>query len=191
VNGLEILPYYSTVEEYLAAEERSEQKHEYLAGVIYAMAGTTIEHERISMNIVRTLGDQLRGKPCEVFSSNVKVRIQTGFAEFYYYPDATVDCGTARGESLFAAEPRVIFEVLSPSTERIDRGEKLRNYQALPSLEAYVIVDQSRPAVTLYRREGSSWKMELVTEQDAIVSFPGVGCTLTLASIYERTSLLR
>ncbi len=101
------------------------------------------------MNIVRTLGNKLQGDPCEVFSSNVKVRIQTGFAEFYYYPDATVDCGTARGESLFAAEPRVIFEVLSPSTERINRGEKLRNYQALPSLETYAIVDQSRPADAL------------------------------------------
>jgi Uma2 family endonuclease len=191
VNGLETAPYYSTAEEYLAAEERSEQKHEYLAGVIYAMAGTTIEHERIAMNIIRALGDQLRGQPCEVFSSKVKVRVQTGFAEFCYYPDATVDCGTARGESLWAAEPRVIFEVLSPSTERIDRGEKLRDYQALPSLEAYAIVDQSRHAVTLYRRQDPSWKMELFTETDAIVSLPSIGCVLTLASIYERTALWR
>ncbi len=183
--------YYTSVEGYLAGERVSQQKHEYLAGVIYAMASTSIGHDRIANNIVRELGNQLRGRRCEVFSSDVKVRIRSNGGEFYYYPDATVDCGGAGDSSLFAEEPRVIFEVMSPDTERIDRGEKLANYQALPSLEVYALVDQFHIAVSAYRRSGSGWKMEFLTDKDHLLEMPGIGCTLPLAAMYERTFLLR
>ncbi len=114
--------YYTSVEDYLAGERVSQQKHEYLAGIIYAMAGTSLGHDRIANNILGELRQQLRGKPFETFSSDVKVRIRNNGAEFYYYPDVTVDCSNAADRSLFAEEPRVIFEVMSPETERIDRG---------------------------------------------------------------------
>ena len=136
----------------MASEAVSDVRHEYLAGVVYAMSGTTVTHGRIIHNIDRELGQQLRGRRCEAFTSEIKVRIRVGADEFYYYPDVLVDCGEPPGESLFAEEPRVIFEVLSPSTERTDRYEKRLNYQKLATLDVYVLVDQARVAVTAYRR---------------------------------------
>lgn len=182
--------YFASVDDYLAGERISEKKHEYLAGVIYAMAGTSIGHDRIAGTIGRHLGNQLAGKPCEVFSSDVKVRIRSREADFFYYPDVTVDCSGAGNAALFAEEPRVIFEVLSPDTERTDRGEKLRNYQSLPSLEAYVLVDQFHVAITIYRRQGDGWVNEFLTELESdAVDLPGIGCRLPLSAIYERTGL--
>ena len=190
VTTLERPGYLKTPEEYLAAERVAEQKHEYLAGTIFAMAGTTWDHERIATNVCGELRAQLRGKPCEVAGSNIKVRIREAAAQFFYYPDVTVDCGRAAGASLFAEEPRVIFEVLSPETERIDRVEKLYNYQALPSLQVYVLVDQLRLAVTVYRRRNGDWEVELFTNKNESLQLPEIECSLPLSAIYERTELL-
>jgi Uma2 family endonuclease len=181
--------YYISPADYLAGERVSQQKHEYLAGVVHMMAGTSIGHDRIAGNIYRHLGNQLEGHPCEAFTSDVKVRIRAQAAEFFYYPDVTVDCSTQGNSSLFAEAPRVIFEVLSPDTERVDRGEKLRNYQALPTLEVYGLVDQYHVAVTLYRRAGDDWVCEFLTEKTDVIALPGIGCELPLAAIYERTRL--
>ncbi len=181
--------YYISTEEYLAGERISQQRHEYLAGIIYAMAGTTIQHSRIVSNIVADLIRQLRGKPCDVFSNDIKVHIQSDVAEFYYYPDVIVDCGGPAGESLFAKEPRAIFEVLSPDTERIDRAEKLRNYQCVPSVELYALVDQHHVAVTVYRRTGSGWESQFLTQKTESVELASAEFDLALASIYERTHL--
>jgi Uma2 family endonuclease len=183
--------YLKTSEEYLAAERIAEQRHEYLAGSVYAMAGTSRDHERIAINICGELRAQLRGRPCEVLASNIKVRIGKEAKHFFYYPDATVDCGSAAGDSLFAEQPRVIFEILSPETERIDRVEKLYNYQTLPSLSVYVLVDQLRLAVTVYRRKNAEWTVELLTKKDDILKLPEIGCALPMTSIYERTHLVR
>ena len=182
--------YYQTPDEYLAGERVSQEKHEYLAGVIYAMAGMSIGHDRIAGNIYRHLVNQLSGRS-EAFSSDVKVRIRKDAADFFYYPDVTIDCSGAANAALFADEPRVIFEVLSPDTERIDRGEKLRNYQALLSLEVYALVDQFHIAVTLYRRTAEGWKMEFLTEATDVISLASIDCTLPLSASYERTYLLR
>jgi Uma2 family endonuclease len=153
------------------------------------MAGTSIGHDRIAGNIYRHLGNQLSGRRCEAFSSDVKVRIRKDAADFFYYPDATVDCSGAGNASFFAAEPRVIFEVMSPDTERIDRGEKLRNYQAISSLDVYALVDQYHVAVTIYRRTADGWVMEFLTEKSDVLPLPTIECTLPLAAIYERTGL--
>jgi Uma2 family endonuclease len=182
--------YYVSPEEYLEAELVASEKHEYLAGVVYAMSGPSIGHTRIAGNIYRALGNQLSGRPCEAFTSDVKVRIKRDDAEFYYYPDATVDCGGAADQSLFAEEPRVIFEVLSPETARIDRGEKLPNYQSLPSLDVYVLVDQFHLALTVYRRTTTGWSVEIITGAEESLLLPTIDCTLPLSTIYERTGLL-
>lgn len=187
----ELADYYTSVEGYLAGERVSQQKHEYLAGVVYAMAGTTIDHDRIAGNIYRSLGNQLAGKKCETFSSDVKVRIENDGAKFYYYPDVTVDCGTPTGSSLFAERPVAIFEVMSPDTERIDRGEKLRNYQSIPSLQVYALVDQFHIAVTVYRRTDDDWTMEFLTSQEDVLALPHADCSLRMADVYERTHLVR
>lgn len=176
--------YYITPEEYLASERISQTKHEYLAGVVYAMAGASRGHNRIVGNIARELSSQLRGKPCEAFSSDMRLTIQNGSTEFYYYPDVVVDCsGSTRN---MVEEPTVVVEVLSPDTERVDRGEKLNNYQNLPSLKAYVLVDQFHAAVTVYRREGDNWCMDFFGEKNAVIELPSIGCALPLSAIYER-----
>ena len=183
--------YYCSPEDYLAGERVSQQKHEYLAGVIYAMAGTTIGHGRIAGNITRHLNNLLRSGRCEAFSSEIKVCIRKDAANFFYYPDVVVDCSGGEDSSLFAEHPRVIFEVLSPDTERIDRGEKLLNYQALPSLDVYGLVDQFHIAVTLYRRTSEGWVSEFLTEKSDVISLPTIECELALTAVYERTHLVR
>jgi Uma2 family endonuclease len=183
--------YPQKPEEYLAAERVADQKREYLAGVTYGMAGASADHQRIAANIARHLGNQLSGKRCEVFSMNMKVRIRKGGATFFYYPDATVDCSTLAGDSYFADEPRVIFEVLSPEIERIDRVEKLYNYQMLSSLLVYVLVDQFRLAVTVYRCKNDDWAVELLTKKEDVLKLPEIECALPMTVIYERTHLVR
>ena len=191
-NALQVEAEYVTPEEYLASEAVSDARHEYLAGAVYAMSGTTMGHGRIIRNLLSELARQLRGRRCEAFTSEIKVRIPIGRESFYYYPDIVVDCGQPTDESLFAEEPRVIFEVLSPSTERTDRYEKRLNYQKLTTLDVYVLVDQARVAVTVYRRaDGENWTTEFLRDPQAVLDLPTVGCTLPLATIYERTRLVR
>jgi Uma2 family endonuclease len=176
-------------DEYLAGEVHAEDKHEYLDGTVHMMAGASIGHDRIAGNIYRIIGNKLAGHPCEVFTSDVKVRVKPGKAEFYYYPDVTVDCSTQRNSSLYAESPRVIFEVLSPDTERVDRCEKRLNYQTLPSLEVYCLVDQFRVAVTVYRRTESGWTQDFFADKANVIPIPSIGCELSVAAIYERTGL--
>lgn len=178
--------FYVTPEAYLAAERVSDSKHEYLAGFVHAMAGAGRWHNLITGNIFRELGDQLRGKACIPFGSDMRLRIQRPGATFYYYPDVTVDCSGRDEDEV--EEPSVIFEVLSPATERADTGDKLFNYQSLPSMRAYVLVNQSNPALTIYRRGGESdeWVMEFLATLDATLELPEIGCVLPLKVIYER-----
>lgn len=186
-NALRLEDYHVTPEQYLAAERFSDVKHEYVAGKVYAMAGTTADHERIASNIVRELGNRLRGRKCEVFSSNLRVRIrQPGRKEFYYHPDALVDCTGLPGRAIYAEAPVVIFEVLSPETERVDVGEKLACYRSLPSLCVYAMVNQINAAITIHRRNGDEWDTEFLGRVDAILELPEIECSLPLSAIYER-----
>ncbi|MBK8098325.1 MAG: Uma2 family endonuclease [Planctomycetes bacterium] len=113
----------------------------------------------------------------------------SALAPFYYYPDVTIDCSGIPDAALFADHPRVIVEVLSPESERIDRGKKLRNYLGLPSLDAYVLVDQHRMAVTVYRRQEGGFIRELLTEKHEALTLSTIGCTVPLAACYQRTGL--
>lgn len=178
-------------EEYLASESTSLERHEYVGGAIYSMAGTSARHDKIVGNIYAKLLQQLSGGGCEVFSSNLKVGIRNGPKEVYYYPDVVVDCSGVPDESYFAQEPRIIFEVLSPETQRVDRGEKLLNYQTLGSLDAYVLVEQKTVAVIVYRRKDNGLQPEVLTDLSATLDLPTLGCSLPLRAVYERTELLR
>jgi Uma2 family endonuclease len=187
--ALRLEDYYTTPEAYLVAERISATKHEYVAGKVCAMAGAFAGHERITSNIVGELRAQLSGKCCEVFSSNMRVRIhQPGEPESYYYPDAVVDCSRLANTAIYAEEPTVIFEELSPETERVDVGEKLSNYRSLPSLRVYILVNQFNPAVTIYRRVDAAWQIEFLGRMDAILELPEIQCSLPLAAMYERMS---
>lgn len=173
-----------SVADYLAFEETSAVRHEYIGGEIHAMAGESLPHNTIALNIASALRGKLRSGPCRAYVENVKVRFEIAREEIFYYPDVVVSCHPASGERLFLSQPTLIFEVLSPSTENVDRREKKLNYQQISSLEEYVIVAQERREVTIFRRAGS-WVAETVNAPEAVVEFRSVQQTMTLAEIYE------
>lgn len=139
--------------EYLAAEAKSDVRHEFLDGQVYALAGGTPEHAALAAAVIGELRNALRGKPCRVYSSDVRVRIEaTGLTT---YPDASVVCGqleTSREDPNAIVNPVVLVEVLSESTEAYDRGAKTQHYRRIPSLREYVLVAQHEPLVEVYRR---------------------------------------
>lgn len=188
-------PYRFTVEEYLTFERASDERHEYLDGVIYAMAGESPDHGRICMNLAATFVPQLRGSDCEAFSKDLKVRCGPYRAHtregLYAYPDLVVICGALQFHDQaqdVLVNPTVIVEVLSPSTESFDRGEKFRLYRAwLPTLTDYLLVTQDRPLVEHYhRQEDDTWVLHTMEGLQGHVHLETIGCTVPLADVYER-----
>jgi len=156
--------------EYLAWEETQREKHQYLGGEVYAMAGGTPRHNRLSANVLRDLGVALRNGPCGPFTSDQKVYVPaTGD---FVYPDGSVVCGPTvlhAGTKDVIENPSVIIEVLSKSTEPHDRGDKWKDYQSIPSLTDYVLVSQRLPRLEHYRRDGDgSWRYRAVTAGDRV-----------------------
>lgn len=170
--------------EYLAFEASSAVKHEFVGGDIHAMSGASLAHNQIAGNIYSTLRAALRGGPCQVFMSDVKVRLEAARDEFFYYPDVVVSCHPTGGETHVLRFPTLVFEVLSPATESIDRREKLANYRLAQTLEEYVLVAQDRREVTIFRR-GMGWQGEIFAVPEARVEFQSVKQTMTVAAIYE------
>jgi len=179
-----------SVEEYLEGERLSEIRHEYLGGKVYAMAGASDDHNRIAINIVSQLVERLRGKRCEPFGADMKLKIPG--SEAFYYPDALIACDPSDSATYFRERPTVVFEVLSPDTERIDLREKRFAYSLIPSLKVYVIVAQDRIEVTILRRgKTRQWVGEVLSERDAVLKLPEVKVEISLARIYERTAVAR
>jgi Uncharacterized protein conserved in cyanobacteria len=175
---------YVPVEEYLAAEETSEMRHEYLGGLVYAMAGETLKHNRISGNIYVLLYQHLKGKPCRVFVSDIRVNFQMREDEYYYYPDIVVTCDARDAHPRFVNFPKFIIEVLSDSTERIDKREKFFTYTTIESLEEYVLVSQNAAEVTVYRR-ANGWQSEKISGLDASVTLNSLPLSVPLNAIYD------
>jgi Uma2 family endonuclease len=168
-----------SVEEYLQLEEAATVKHEYVAGVIYALAGASQRHNRIVGNTFARLWLSVQGGPCRVFASDMKVKIGD---EAVYYPDVVVTC-SEEPHPLYLERPCLIVEVLSPSTEGTDRREKLLNYQKVASLQAYVLVDAESRRIEGYYREADGWLYRLV-EEEGEVPFPCAEVKLSLEAIY-------
>jgi Uma2 family endonuclease len=179
-----------TPEEYLALERNAEFKSEYLDGRIVAMTGATIEHATITGNVHGELRTRLRGGPCRAFVSDM--RVQVGGGRRYTYPDVTAVCGEPR---LMDAtldtlmNPVLIVEVLSPSTEAYDRGEKFQHYRAIDTLREYVLIAQDRVLVERYVRSGEFWTLSAITDLDASLELTSVGCTIPLREIYENVEV--
>ena len=171
-----------SVAEYLEGEKDAAVRHEYVAGQAYAMAGASARHNRIALNIAGRLNDLLGDGDCEAFMADMKVSVAP---DLYYYPDVTVTCDPPGGDPYVRTAPRLVVEVLSPSTERADRHEKLAAYKNCPSVREYALVSQDRMLVELHRRVGDGWQTELLTEADERCAFDSVGLTLTLADIYR------
>lgn len=174
-----------SVENYLAGEQRARLKHEYVAGMIYAMAGGTYAHSLIASNVLGELYAQLKGKPCRALNSDSKVRVQSGTYTRFYYPDASVVCGENVLDEVFQDKPTVIVEVLSETTRRTDEGEKLEAYQKIPTLNVYLMFEQDIAGVVVYRRAGTTFQREVYSDLAAIIPLPEIAAELRLASVYE------
>jgi Uma2 family endonuclease len=178
------------VEDYLAFEERSEIKHEYINGEIYAMAGASTRHNRITLNLASRLIGRLRDSPCEVFVADVKLHLKELGVEIFYYPDLMVCCDPNDREPYYRTQPCLIVEVLSSGTARIDRREKLFAYARLDSLQAYLLLEQDRIGATLYWREGGDWRWAEFSDPHAELPLPCADLTVPLAELYEGTGLV-
>jgi Uma2 family endonuclease len=180
-------------EEYLQGEQLAESRHEYVDGQVYAMAGTSANHDRIATNILAELRNRLRGSKCEPFSSDFKLHIPATapkFAEYFYYPDVMVACDPTEDAELYRERPTVLFEVLSPSTTRVDRSEKATIYHQIPTLKTYVIVDQEKVSMTVMRKSATGWSREIIEDAKASLKLPEIGVEIPVAAIYERTKLV-
>ena len=186
-----------TVEAYLALERESEERHEYLDGDVYAMAGESPEHGAICMNLYGSLWPQLRGTPCQAFAKDTKVRSGrlplpgASMQGLFSYPDLVVVCGDMQFHDQFRdvlLNPTVIVEVLSASTEAFDRGEKFRRYRTwLPTLQDFLLVAQDKPLIDHYHRvEAHRWELVSMEGLDASLHLESIHCTLQLAEVYER-----
>ena len=173
-----------TVEEYLQGEPLSELRHEFVDGEIFAMAGGLLNHNTISGNFYGEIRSHLRGKPCRVFMADALVRILAFNQDAFYYPDVMVGCDERDTHTQFLRFPKLIIEVLSKSTERVDRSEKFLRYITIPTLEEYVLVEQKCQAVTIFRRR-LDWGQEMIDDPQGIVRLESVALELPLATFYE------
>jgi Uma2 family endonuclease len=181
-------PHFLTVEEYLEGEQLSDIRHEYIGGLVYAMAGTSDEHNFIVTNCLAALHAHLRGKTCRVFVLDAKVRLQANADDIFYYPDLMVACDPRDTDRFFKRYPRVLLEVLSESTERIDRREKFLSYTQIETLEEYILVGQDKMEVTLFRR-GNRWQAEVFHAATQSLPLASIDFSIPLASIYEGVNM--
>lgn len=179
---------YVTRQEYLERERRAETKSEYHDGVIVAMAGANRQHDRIVVSLISNLNNQLQNAACEPRSSDTRVYVPA--CNRYFYPDVSVVCSEVEYEDMeedTLLNPRVIFEVLSDSTERMDRRLKADCYRTLPSLTTYVLVSQDEPRMEILTPQpNDAWRMDVVKGLNAVLDLPVIGCQLRLADVYAR-----
>lgn len=180
-----------TPQEYLAIERSTQQKNEYLNGEIFAMGGASERHNLIVGNVFASLHAQLRGQPCKVYSSDMRVKINT--TGLYTYPDVVALCGEAKFDDAqhdTLINPGVIIEVLSKSTEGYDRGEKFAHYRRVEALTEYVLISQERCRVEHYLRQpDNQWLMSEASQIEEGLQLPSINCRLMLADIYEKVDL--
>ncbi len=171
---------------FLSWTERREGRWELVEGVIVAMAGAKRQHDRVVINTLSLLRGQLAGKTCEPFTADTFIRVPGGN---YRMPHAGVDCGQAEGDERWAKEPRLVVEVLSPSTRDFDMYGKLDEYKRVPSLWHILLIDPDAPQATLWSRGADGdWTHETSRELEAVIPLPALDLTLPLAELYARVS---
>ncbi len=181
---------YVTPAEYLEFERKSVYRSEYLHGEIFAMTGASRKHNLITANILAELHRQLKGKPCEVYASEMRVKVAT--SGLYTYPDVVVVCGEPQLEDDYLdtlLNPTVLFEVLSESTERYDRIAKSGYYQAIESLSEHLLVAQDEICVEQYVKQvEGQWTVTETRSIDGTIELHSIDCSLTLQEIYDKVS---
>lgn len=177
-----------TPKRYLDVERRAERRSEFVAGQAYAMAGGTPEHNQIAPNITAELRQRLRPRGCRTFSSDQ--RVYSPSSDAYLYPDVTVVCGSPTFTDRFAdtlANPTLIVEVLSPSTELFDRGIKFGLYRQIPSLRVYILVSSREARIEVFcRQDDGDWRIEEFVGRDATLAIPEWELAIPLADIYDQ-----
>ena len=175
---------FISADDYLEGEKVAETKHEFVAGHVYAMAGASEEHNLIVTNLVASLHAHLRGKPCRLFATDMKVRLLVSTTDIFYYPDLMVTCDARDTDRYFKRFPKVLIEVLSPDTERTDRREKFLSYTQIETMEEYVLVAQDTKEITVFRR-GNHWRAELLAKPDQQLRLASIDFALSLGAVYE------
>ena len=173
------------IDDYLAGELVSPIKHEYLGGVVYAMAGARNAHNLIASNTTVALGSRLRGKRCRPYNSDTKIRLRLPHQFRFYYPDVSVICRPNPPADSFQDDPAVLVEVLSRSTRRVDEGEKKDAYLTIPSLCAYVLIEQETPAAVVFRRTEQGFVREIHSGLEAVIPLREIDIELPLAEVYD------
>ena len=179
-----------TPDEYLAWERQQPTKHEYIDGEVYAMTGGTLAHNAIAVNLVSALRGKLRGTRCKVYAADAKVRVAAKGP--YFYPDVVVSCDERDRQAIEAIQyPKLIVEVISPSTAGFDRGDKFKFYRRIPTLEEYVLIDAEKVGIDCYRKT-SAGKWELTAypdddanQEDSILELVSLDFRCPLALVYE------
>jgi Uma2 family endonuclease len=175
-------------EEYLAQERLAERKSEYFQGEIFAMSGASRPHARIAANVVGGLWQQLKGKPCRVSASDLRLRVTP--AGLYTYPDVMVVCGddqVADDQKDTILNPVLIVEVLSESTREYDRGRKFQHYRTLPSLSEYLTIEQDEPRIEHWTRQRENhWDFVAFDDLGQSIQLTSIGCVLPLAEVYDK-----
>jgi Uma2 family endonuclease len=173
---------YISVEEYLEGEKISQLRHEFIDGQVFAMAGASKRHNQICGNLYRNISSRLIGSDCGVFMESVKVRPNE---ITFYYPDIVVTCDPSDNDEYIVHQPLLIVEVISPTSERADRYEKLQIYRQIPSLREYIIVWQEEMLVEVHRRnQEQAWTVERFSRVEAEINIDSIDFALKLSEIY-------
>ena len=183
-------PRKMTPEEFLLWERRQEYKNEYFCGEVVAMTGASLVHNRISSNLLFSLRRSLSRAGCEVLAADMRVWIPQ--TESYVYPDVLVVCGAPElldSERDVLLNPRLVIEILSPSTERLDRNKKFRAYQTVESLTEYVLVSQDEQLIEVFTRDGKAWRYVAWLPEAGQVALASVPAALAFADVYEAVEL--
>lgn len=183
-----------TLEEYFALERESDAKYEYCNGEVFEISGGTLAHDLIVGNSFHLLSAQLPGKDCRIFTNNLQIKVPA--APPYRYGDGAVVCGRVEVERFNGADllinPVLIIEVLSPSTEAYDRGDKFTYYKSIPSFREYLLIAQHRPHITHYvKSDSGKWDYEETNDLSSSIYLPTIGCTLALSNVYREVEFSR
>jgi len=192
----EPIPEYAnqkiSIEEYLAFERGSHEKHEYYKGEVFAMSGAGPRHNIIFSNLFISVGNLLKGKPCFPYGSDMRLHIPEN--TLFTYPDISIYCGTLNDdlEDDNAINPTVLIEILSPSTRDYDRGGKFKLYREIPTLKEYVLVDTESILVEVFRiNQSGHWELEEYKMVDDVLSFHSLSPSVAVKEIYKSTKLLK
>lgn len=190
----EPIPEYAnqkiSIEEYLAFERGSQEKHEYYKGEVFAMSGAGLTHNVLFSNLFIAIGNLLKGKSCFPYGSDMCLHIPQN--TLFTYPDISIYCGkTEQLDDDYALNPTVLIEILSPSTRNYDRGGKFILYRAIPTLKEYILVDTESIFIEAFRiNQSGHWELEEYQSPDQTLSFPSLSITVALKEIYQGTKLL-